>query len=86
MRAPQPSIAPALSLPWCHLLMVLCALVGACAGGPLHGQCDPTTDCNNNGVLDSCDISLGTADDCNANGIPDACDISTGASDDCHFN
>jgi hypothetical protein len=86
MRAPQPSIAPALSLPWCHLLMVLCALVGACAGGPLHGQCDPTTDCNNNGVLDSCDISLGTADDCNANGIPDACDISTGASDDCNFN
>ena len=31
------------------------------------------TDCNSNGILDSCDIAAGAADD-NGNGIPDECD------------
>jgi hypothetical protein len=56
-------------------------------------------DCNNNGVLDSIDISNGTSDDCDLNGIPDecepdcnmngttdACDIIEGTSQDCNEN
>jgi len=40
-----------------------------------------TTDCNENGVLDECDIADLTAEDCNGNGIPDECEsVST---DDC---
>jgi len=31
------------------------------------------TDCNSNGILDSCDIAAGAADD-NGNGIPDQCE------------
>lgn len=33
-----------------------------------------STDCNNNGVLDECDIASGTSRDRNANGIPDECE------------
>ena len=33
-----------------------------------------STDCNNNGVLDECDIADGTSRDENANGIPDECE------------
>ncbi len=40
-----------------------------------------TTDCNENGVLDECDIADMTVDDCNANGIPDECE--TVPTDDC---
>ena len=32
------------------------------------------SDCNNNGVLDICDIADGTSDDDNNNGIPDECE------------
>lgn len=38
------------------------------------------TDCNGNGVPDSCDTDSGGAD-CNGNGIPDSCDIAGGAPD-----
>jgi hypothetical protein len=56
-------------------------------------------DCNNNGVLDECDIAAGTSQDCNENGMPDecepdcngngvadACDLSSGTSQDCNGN
>lgn len=42
------------------------------------------TDCDTNGVPDSCDVASGA--DCNANGIPDACDIAGGAAQDCNGN
>ena len=32
-------------------------------------------DCNQNGVVDSCDISSGTSSDINVNGIPDECEV-----------
>ncbi|HNO79901.1 MAG TPA: right-handed parallel beta-helix repeat-containing protein [Phycisphaerae bacterium] len=31
-------------------------------------------DCNDNGVLDECDIASGLETDCNLNGVPDACE------------
>jgi len=37
----------------------------------------PRTDCNNNGVEDDLDISVGTSADCNENAVPDECDISS---------
>lgn len=37
-----------------------------------------SNDCNNNSILDSCELAMGAASDCNANGIPDACDIAAG--------
>lgn len=43
--------------------------------------CDPT-DCNDNGVGDTCDIALGYSLDCNGNGVPDECDIAGSTSDD----
>jgi formylglycine-generating enzyme required for sulfatase activity len=39
-------------------------------------------DCNQNGVLDYCDIATGAAPDCNQNGVPDSCDITAGTSTD----
>lgn len=33
-----------------------------------------TTDCNNNGQLDQCEIANSTSQDCNNNGIPDDCE------------
>ena len=54
-------------------------IVGDSAGGG-------TGDCNDNGILDECDISAGTSEDCNGNGVPDECDIADGASDDCDGN
>ncbi|MBC8202189.1 MAG: hypothetical protein H8E86_09095 [Planctomycetes bacterium] len=58
------------------------------------------TDCNNNGVDDTCDITNGTSYDDNGNGIPDECefpdcngngiddgqDIADGTSEDCNMN
>lgn len=40
-------------------------------------------DCNNNGLLDICEISDETVVDCNENNIPDVCEIGTG---DCNEN
>jgi subtilisin family serine protease len=33
-----------------------------------------STDCNENGVPDECDIAAGVSDDCNGNALPDECD------------
>ena len=38
-------------------------------------------DCNNNGVLDSCDIADGASQDVNQDGIPDECVLN-----DCNAN
>ncbi len=55
-------------------------------------------DCNDNDILDACDIDCGTpggqcdvagcgeSEDCNDNNIPDECDISDGMSSDCNSN
>ena len=56
-------------------------------------------DCNDNGILDECDIAAGTSQDINSNGVPDECepdcnenglpdnwDISQGTSQDCNGN
>lgn len=45
--------------------------------------CPPITDCNENGVDDEDDLTLGTSEDCNNNDIPDECDIADGTSEDC---
>jgi hypothetical protein len=47
----------------------------ACAQLVLSLECGvcPSTDCDFNGVLDSCDLEAGV-DDCNSNGRPDSCD------------
>ncbi len=37
-----------------------------------------STDCNQNGTLDYCDIATGATADCNTNGVPDSCDIAGG--------
>ena len=42
------------------------------------------TDCNGNGVLDSCDLAVGIPD-CDGNGVPDSCDFATGLVD-CNNN
>lgn len=46
----------------------------------------PPTDCNNNGVIDGCDLADGTSVDCNGNHMPDECDIDNGTSTDCNKN
>ncbi len=43
--------------------------------GPYEDQFD-STDCNDNGEPDLCDIIEGTSGDCNLNGIPDDCEES----------
>ncbi len=56
-------------------------------------------DCNDNGVLDSCDVTAGTSQDCtsngfldeceadcNDNGVADSCDIEDGVELDCNNN
>jgi hypothetical protein len=43
-------------------------------------------DCNDNSVLDACEIDLGFLTDCNVNGIPDGCEIDSGAASDLDEN
>ncbi|MCG8403716.1 MAG: M6 family metalloprotease domain-containing protein [Phycisphaerales bacterium] len=43
-------------------------------------------DCNDNNVLDECDIANMTSDDCNGNGMIDECDVSSGTSSDLNAN
>lgn len=46
-------------------------------------NCDPDeADCNDNGVLDACDIAAGSSHDCNNNGLLDECDLANGTSQD----
>jgi alpha-tubulin suppressor-like RCC1 family protein len=57
------------------------------AGGShslLHAR--PASDCNANGVLDSCELASGAASDCNGNGILDSCDLAAGNGTDCNGN
>lgn len=48
-------------------------------------------DCNDNGVLDECEIADGMATDCNGNAVPDECELAlfdcngNGVLDDCEF-
>lgn len=49
-------------------------------------DCNQMPDCNMNGTLDACDISLGASLDCQANGVPDECDIALGLCVDCDSN
>ena len=42
-------------------------------------------DCNQNGAIDSCEITYGISPDCDGNGIPDECDLAQGAPD-CNGN
>jgi len=44
----------------------------------LNGSCDPTEDCNANGILDGCEAEL----DCDLNGIPDECELADGTAFD----
>ena len=60
------------------------------------GAYEFSSDCNTNGILDTCDLDCGTnggpcdvprcgqSSDCNTNGIPDECDISGSTSLDCN--
>jgi hypothetical protein len=64
-------------------------------GVPDDAQLDGTNDCNDNGVLDACDLAQGNSADSDASGVPDECedcngngsidsaDIAGAASDDC---
>jgi hypothetical protein len=45
-----------------------------------------SSDCNGNGLLDSCEIGTGLVPDCNANGKPDQCDVASGTTPDCNGN
>jgi hypothetical protein len=45
---------------------------------------DGVDDCNENSVVDVCDILGGTSEDCNWNWLPDECDIDNGTSEDCN--
>ena len=42
-------------------------------------------DCNDNNLLDSCEIEQGIAEDCDGNGVPDPCDLAAGDAD-CNGN
>jgi len=74
-----------------------------CNGNNVDDECDiginpATRDCDENGVLDSCQIAGGAPDingngrldvcevDCNGNGWPDSWEISTGLVPDCNTN
>jgi subtilisin-like proprotein convertase family protein len=43
--------------------------------GLIFGTGGPSTDCNSNGVPDSCDIAAGTSADCNGDSKPDECQL-----------
>jgi hypothetical protein len=53
---------------------------------PITNVRTPPADCDQNGLVDSCEIALGTATDCNNNGVPDSCDLSAGTSVDQNGN
>ena len=43
-------------------------------------------DCNQNGIIDACELDAGFSQDCDGNGVPDACDIADGRLRDCDEN
>jgi len=46
---------------------------------------DPSLDCDQNGYIDSCELSTGVGD-CNLNGVFDACECLNGTVQDCNAN
>ncbi|MGE4614419.1 MAG: hypothetical protein AAEJ46_08795, partial [Planctomycetota bacterium] len=68
-----------------YLLTVL-VFVFMISSTDLMAQCQPTVDCNQNGVADQCDIDFGSSDDCNGNLVPDECDIAFLVSEDCNLD
>jgi len=63
----------------------------ACTNGGIRFRLDylglpASSDCNGNGLLDSCEVGTGAAPDCNGNGRPDSCDIASGVAQDCNSN
>lgn len=47
----------------------------------VESACASFTDCNDNGILDSCDIANGTSQDEDEDGIPDECGATSGLGD-----
>ncbi|MCH7702515.1 MAG: FG-GAP repeat protein [Planctomycetes bacterium] len=45
-----------------------------------------SSDCNDNGIEDYCDIASGESNDCQPNGVPDNCDLANSNSEDCTDN
>jgi hypothetical protein len=43
-------------------------------------------DCDNDGVIDSCEIAQGSESDCNLNGVPDRCELAAGQASDMNAN
>ena len=77
---PSPYLAdvPDLAVQTCSGLAIS-AIIEWSAGLPTE------SDCNSNGVPDSCDIASGSAGDCNNDGILNSCEIAAGALD-CNGN
>jgi hypothetical protein len=54
----------------------------------VFARCDaagyPELDCDGNGTVDICDLTVGGASDCNRNGQLDSCDIANSVSPDCN--
>ncbi len=57
----------------------ICDSAGDCAAGAMN-------DCNENGILDSCDIDSGASVDCQSNGTPDECELASGQATDANGN
>ncbi|MEC9475667.1 MAG: HYR domain-containing protein [Planctomycetota bacterium] len=67
--------------------LIATLFIGIALSSPdLIAQCQPTVDCNQNGVDDQCDLDFGSSDDCNGNNIPDECDIEFLTSEDCNLD
>ncbi|MDG1455085.1 MAG: hypothetical protein P8R38_02660, partial [Planctomycetota bacterium] len=66
--------------------MIIAFLILGMPTTVLAQPCEPTIDCNANGVADSCDITQNVSDDCNLNGVPDECDLLGLTSSDCDSN
>ncbi len=43
-----------------------------------NGIPDECEDCNDNGILDTEEITQGTSADCNGNSVPDECELESG--------
>ena len=52
----------------------------------LYAGLPASSDCNGNGLLDTCEIGTGAAFDCDGNGLIDTCDVAAGYGTDCNGN
>jgi murein DD-endopeptidase MepM/ murein hydrolase activator NlpD len=57
---------------------------GDCNHNGTPDACESGPDCQPNGVLDECDVALGTSKDCDGDGIPDECEYPSDP--DCNAN